>query len=378
MRIAQIAPLYESVPPKLYGGTERVVAHLTNALVARGHEVTLFASGDSETNARLVSCRKVALRLDKELTWDVPAHLSMLAEIRSRARHFDILHFHLDCYHFPFFADMTDRTLTTLHGRQDVKDLGEIHRYYPNYPVVSISASQRRPLPHLRWIRTVHHGYPKAQYEFSPSPKGGYLAFLGRISPEKGVDRAIEISRRTGVPLRIAAKIDSVDLDYFVAEIEPLLKTPGVEFIGEIGESEKSEFLGNACAVLFPITWPEPFGLVMIEAMACGTPVIGFNHGSVSEVISDGATGFIVESTDEAVRAVERVKSIDRAEVRACFERRFSVDVMAQGYEDAYRTVLQSAEFDEAIEAPLSRSVASSTKVTTKVAVGNARRAATA
>jgi glycosyltransferase involved in cell wall biosynthesis len=378
MRIAQIAPLYESVPPKLYGGTERVVAHLTNALVARGHDVTLFASGDSETDARLVSCRKVALRLDKELTWDVPAHLSMLAEIRSRARHFDILHFHLDCYHFPFFADMTDRTLTTQHGRQDVKDLGEIHRYYPNYPVVSISASQRRPLPHLRWIRTVHHGYPKDQYEFSPSPKGGYLAFIGRVSPEKGVDRAIEISKRTGVPLRIAAKIDSADFDYFVAKIEPLLKTPGVEFIGEIGESEKSEFLGNACAVLFPITWPEPFGLVMIEAMACGTPVIGFNHGSVSEVISDGVTGFIVESTDEAVQAVERVKSLDRAEVRACFERRFSVDVMAQGYEAAYRTVLQTAEMDEAIEEPLSRSVASPTKVTTKVAVGNARRAATA
>ena len=236
MRIAQIAPLYEAVPPKLYGGTERVVAHLTNALVARGHDVTLFASGDSETNARLVSCRKVALRLDKELSWDVPAHLSMLAEIRSRARQFDILHFHLDCYHLPFFADMTNRTLTTLHGRQDVKDLREIHRHYPNYPVVSISASQRRPLPHLRWIRTVHHGYPKTQYEFSGAPKGDYLAFLGRVSPEKGVDRAIEIAKRAGLPLRIAAKINSADLDYFVAKIEPLLKAPGVEFIGEIGE----------------------------------------------------------------------------------------------------------------------------------------------
>ncbi|MET1046627.1 MAG: glycosyltransferase family 4 protein [Hyphomicrobium sp.] len=378
MRIAQIAPLYEAVPPKLYGGTERVVAHLTNALVARGHDVTLFASGDSQTDARLVSCRNIALRLDKELSWDVPAHLSMLAEIRSRARHFDILHFHLDCYHLPFFADMTDRTLTTLHGRQDVKDLDEIHRYYPNYPVVSISASQRRPLPHLRWIRTVHHGYPKSQYEFSAAPQGDYLAFLGRVSPEKGVDRAIEIARRAGLPLRIAAKIDSADLDYFVAKIEPLLKAPGVEFIGEIGESEKSEFLGNARAVLFPISWPEPFGLVMIEAMACGTPVIGFNHGSVSEVISHGVTGFIVDSIDEAVQAVQHVKSLDRAEVRACFERRFSVDVMAQGYEAAYRTVLQTAGAEKVVQVPLSRSVTSPTKVTTKVAVGNARGTATA
>jgi glycosyltransferase involved in cell wall biosynthesis len=377
MRIAQIAPLYEAVPPKLYGGTERVVAHLTNALVGRGHDVTLFASGDSKTDARLVSCRKVALRLDKELSWDVPAHLSMLAEIRSRARHFDILHFHLDCYHLPFFADMTNRTLTTLHGRQDVKDLGDIHRYYPNYPVVSISASQRRPLPHLRWIRTVHHGYPKSQYEFSPRPKGDYLAFLGRVSPEKGVDRAIEIAKRAGLPLRIAAKIDSADLDYFVAKIEPLLNAPGVEFIGEIGEGEKSAFLGNARAVLFPISWPEPFGLVMIEAMACGTPVIGFNHGSVSEVISNGVTGFIVESIDEAVRAVQRVRSLDRAEVRACFERRFSVEVMAQGYEAAYRTVLQAAE-EKAIQMPPSRAVTSPSKTTTEVAVGNARGAATA
>ena len=244
--------------------------------------------------------------------------------------------------------------------------------------MVSISASQRRPLPHLRWVRTVHHGYPKSQYEFSALPKGDYLAFLGRVSPEKGVDRAIEIAKRAGLPIRIAAKIDSADLDYFVAKIEPLFAAPGVEFIGEIGESEKSEFLGNARAVLFPISWPEPFGLVMIEAMACGTPVIGFNHGSVSEVISDGVSGFIVDSIDEAVRAVQRVKSLDRAEVRACFERRFSVDVMAQGYEAAYRTVLQTAGEEEAVQLPLSRSVTSPTKVTTKVAVGNARGAATA
>jgi hypothetical protein len=230
----------------------------------------------------------------------------------------------------------------------------------------------------LRWIRTVHHGYPKTQYEFSADPEGDYLAFLGRVSPEKGVDRAIEIAKRAGLPLRIAAKIDSADLDYFVAKIEPLLKTPGVEFIGEIGESEKSKFLGNARAVLFPISWPEPFGLVMIEAMACGTPVIGFNHGSVSEVISNDVTGFIVNSIDEAAQAAQRVKSLDRAEVRAWFEQRFSVDVMAQGYEAAYRTVLKTAEAEKPVPLPRSRSVESPTKVTTKVAVDNARGAATA
>jgi glycosyltransferase involved in cell wall biosynthesis len=373
MRIAQIAPLYESVPPKLYGGTERVVAHLTNALVARGHDVTLFASGDSETNARLVSCRKVALRLDKELSWDVPAHLSMLAEIRSGARDFDILHFHLDCYHLPFFADMTDRTLTTLHGRQDVKDLRQIHRHYPNYPVVSISDSQRSPLPDLRWIKTVHHGYPKTQYKFSAAPKGAYLAFLGRVAPEKGVDRAIEIAKRAGLPLRIAAKIDTADLEYFIARIEPLFAAPGVEFIGEISEQEKSEFLGNARALLFPISWPEPFGLVMIEAMACGTPVIGFNHGSVPEVLSDGITGFIVNSVDEAVHAVDRVKWLDRTDVRACFERRFSIEVMARGYEAAYRTVLQTAEAEKSVRRRVLSSLSSpSTELATGKAHGTA------
>ena len=265
MRIAQIAPLYESVPPKLYGGTERVVAHLTNALVERGHEVVLFASGDSHTDAQLVPCREVALRLDKQLSWDIPAHLAMLAEILKRAMSFDILHFHLDCFHLPLFKDILDRTLTTVHGRQDINDLAMLHRHYPNYPLVSISHSQRRPLPHLRWIRTIHHGYPKSQYAFSAKANGGYLAFLGRVAPEKGVDRAIEISRRAGLPLRIAAKVDSADKDYFEARILPLLDSPGVEFIGEIGEAEKSEFLGNACALLFPISWPEPFGLAMIR-----------------------------------------------------------------------------------------------------------------
>jgi glycosyltransferase involved in cell wall biosynthesis len=323
------------------------VAHLSDALVRRGHDVVLFASGESKTDAKLVPCRTVALRLDADLSWDLPAHLAMLAEVRARARNFDILHFHLDCYHLPFFADMTDRTLTTLHGRQDIKDLSNLHRHYPNYPVVSISASQRRALPHLRWIRTVHHGYPKSQYAFSFKPEGDYLAFLGRVSPEKGVDRAIEIARRAGLPIRIAAKIDTADQDYFLAKIAPLFKLSGVEFIGEIGEAEKSEFLGNARAVLFPISWPEPFGLVMIEAMACGTPVIGFNYGSVPEVITDGVAGFVVDSVAEAVQAVDRLESIDRATVRATFERRFSVDVMARNYEMAYRTVVGMASIGD-------------------------------
>jgi glycosyltransferase involved in cell wall biosynthesis len=329
-----------------------------DALVRRGHDVVLFASSESQTKAKLVPCRAVALRLDTDLSWDLPAHLAMLAEVRARADSFDILHFHLDCYHLPFFADMTDRTLTTLHGRQDIKDLSNLHRHYPNYPVVSISASQRRPLPHLRWIRTVPHGYPKTQYAFSSKPKGDYLAFLGRVSPEKGVDRAIEIARGAGLPIRIAAKIDAADQEYFLAKIAPLFKLSGVEFIGEIGEAEKSGFLGNARAVLFPITWPEPFGLVMIEAMACGTPVIGFDQGSVSEVITDGLTGFVVNTVEEAVRAVGRLESLDRATVRETFERRFSVEVMARNYETAYRAVVGMAGIDERVGAATPNNVA--------------------
>ena len=340
MRIAQIAPLYESVPPKLYGGTERVVAHLSDALVDRGHDVVLFASGDSKTRAELVPCRDIALRLDKKLSWDVPAHLVMLAQIRKQASDFDILHFHLDCFHLPLFQDIADRTLTTVHGRQDINDLRRLHRQYPNFPLVSISASQRLPLPHLRWMKTIHHGYPMAQYAFSPAPKGDYLAFLGRIAPEKGVDRAIEIARRTGYPLRIAAKVDPADKDYFEARILPLLDAPGVQFIGEIAEAEKSDFLGGARALLFPISWPEPFGLVMIEAMACGTPVIAFNQGAVPEIVRHGVTGFIVKTVDQAVKSVERLAEIDRVTVRATFERYFSVEVMATSYEVAYTEVL--------------------------------------
>jgi glycosyltransferase involved in cell wall biosynthesis len=344
MRIAQIAPLYESVPPKLYGGTERVVACLSDALVQRGHEVVLFASGDSKSHAEVVPCREIALRLDEKLSWDIPAHLAMLAEVRKRASDFDILHFHLDCFHLPLFADMVDRTLTTVHGRQDIADLRSLHRHFPGFPLVSISSSQRQPLPHLRWVRTIHHGYPKSQYAFSPEAKGGYLAFLGRIAPEKGVDRAIAIARRSGLPLRIAAKIDVADRDYCDMHIAPLLKAPGIDFIGEIAEAQKSEFLGNALGLLFPISWPEPFGLVMIEAMACGTPVIAFNCGSVPEVIRDGINGFVVETVEEACEAVGALKALDRAGIRTDFENRFSVEVMAQGYEAAYRSVLGLAD----------------------------------
>jgi glycosyltransferase involved in cell wall biosynthesis len=344
MRIAQIAPLYESVPPRLYGGTERVVAHLTNELARRGHDVVLFASGDSETTAQLVPCRKVALRLDDQLSWDIPAHLSMLAEVRKRAHDFDILHFHLDCFHLPLFHHMVDRTLTTMHGRQDIDDLRSIHRHYPHYPLVSISNSQRRALPHLNWVKTIHHGYPKSQYRFSPVARGGYLAFLGRIAPEKGVDLAIEIARCAGFPLRIAAKIDRADTDYFHARIKPLLDAPGVEFIGEITESEKSDFLGAASALVFPISWPEPFGLVMIEAMACGTPVIGFRQGSVPEVIKHGRTGFIVETVEEAAAAISQIGTIDRATVRATFERAFSIDVMGKNYERTYADICAMRE----------------------------------
>ena len=356
MRIAQVAPLYEAVPPKLYGGTERVVGHLCDALVRRGHDVVLFASGDSHTMAQLVPCRDVALRLDtNKVSWDLPAHLSMLAEVRQRIDEFDLLHFHIDCAHFPTFHDVTDRTLTTLHGRQDIKDLRKLYEFYPDFPLISISDSQRRPSPHLRWIKTIYHGYPKCQYRFSPVPKGDYLAFLGRISPEKGADRAVAISEQAGLPLRMAAKIDFADHGYFDNCIAPLLqRSSTTEFIGEIDESDKSEFLGNARALLFPIDWPEPFGLVMIEAMACGTPVIAFNRGSVAEVIDHGVTGFIVESVEEATEAIKHLSRLDRSRIRTTFEQRFSAETMAIGYEAAYQSVLAMQRWPKGDHAPRS------------------------
>ena len=337
MRIAQIAPLYEAVPPKLYGGTERIVAHLTDALVDLGHEVTLFASAEARTHATLVPVRDQAIRLDPEpLKSDLAAHLSMLHEVRLRADDFDLLHFHVDMLHFPMFTDRAERTLTTLHGRLDLKDLPETYRRWPRYPLVSISDHQRRPLRFANWVGTVYHGMPERLYPFSPQASGGYLAFLGRISPEKRPDRAIAIAKDAGMPLKIAAKVDNVDREYFETVIEPLLDDPMIEYIGEIGDHEKPAFLGGASALLFPIDWPEPFGLVMIEAMACGTPVIAWNCGSVPEVVDDGITGRVVESHAQAVAAVAEVAGYDRQRIREVFERRFSASAMARSYEALY------------------------------------------
>jgi glycosyltransferase involved in cell wall biosynthesis len=336
MRIAQVAPLYEAVPPKLYGGTERVVSHLTDALVELGHEVTLFAAAEARTRARLAPVRDQAIRLDPApLKSDLAAHMTELAEVQGRAREFDIIHFHTDMIHFPLFEAMAERTVTTLHGRLDLKDLAGVYRRWNRFPLVSISDDQRRPLRFANWAATVHHGVRTDVYRFSPRSEG-YLAFLGRISPEKRPDRGIEIAKRVGRPLKIAAKVDRVDQAYFEEKIEPLLHHPLVEFVGEIGDDRKSAFLGGADALLFPIDWPEPFGLVMIEALACGTPVVAYARGSVPEVIDDGVTGFIVRNVEQAVEAVQRLPTLNRAEIRRRFERRFSATAMAERYLDLY------------------------------------------
>ena len=343
MRIAQIAPLCEAVPPRLYGGTERIVAYLTDALVDLGHDVTLFAAADARTHATLVPVRDQSMRLDPEpLKCDLAAHLAMLHEVRRRRDEFDVLHFHVDLMHFPLFEERPQRTLTTLHGRLDLKDLPETYRRWPHFPLVSISDSQRKPLRFANWSGTVYHGLPETLCPFTARPQGDYLAFLGRISPEKRPDRAIAIARRAGLPLKIAAKVDQADRAYFHDEIKPLLDDPGVEFLGEIGERDKAAFLGNARALLFPIDWPEPFGLVMIEAMACGTPVVAWACGSVPEVVDDGVSGRVVRSEDEAVRAVAEVAGFDRRRVREVFERRFSARAMALGYEALYRRALEA------------------------------------
>jgi glycosyltransferase involved in cell wall biosynthesis len=315
MRIAQVAPLYESVPPRLYGGTERVVSWLTEKLVSLGHDVTLFASGDSVTNAQLVPGCKQALRLDPNCVDPLAHHTLLVEDVFSQARNFDLVHFHLDYLHFPRSRRENVPCLTTLHGRLDIPDLLPLYREFSEMRLVSISNSQRRPLPWANWARTVYHGMPVDALALHES-KGKYLAFLGRVSPEKGVDSAIEIAIRSETPLKIAAKVDRADKEYYEAKIKPLLDHPLIDFIGEIGNSEKEEFLGNAIALLFPIRWPEPFGLVTIEAMACGTPVIAYPHGSVPELIQDGRCGFLVQNIDEAVRAVKRTGTVDRKECR--------------------------------------------------------------
>ena len=348
MKIAQVTPLYEAVPPKLYGGTERVVAHLTDALVDLGHEVTLFASADAETRARLIPVRDQAIRLDPNpLKSDLAAHMSQLSEVLKRVDEFDVIHFHTDIVHFPFFSRYADKTVTTLHGRLDLKDLPGVYERWPEFGLVSISDDQRRPLPQANWKATVHHGMPGELYKFSET-SSGYLAFLGRISPEKGPDRAIEIATKLNRPLKIAAKVDAADKVYWETVIRPLIEgNPLVEFVGEIGDHQKSAFLGGAEALLFPIDWPEPFGLVMIEAMACGTPVVAFRCGSVPEIVEDGATGYLVETVEQAIAAAGRARLLDREAIRARFELRFSATAMARRYLDVYGDLLARRPFAE-------------------------------
>ena len=337
MRIAQIAPLAESCPPALYGGTERVVSYLTEELVAQGHDVTLFASGDSVTDAELVACSQQALRLWPGGVDALPFQMVMLEHVARRAHDFDVLHFHIDLMHAPVVRTFAEKTLTTLHGRLDLPGLQPFYRAFPRLPLVSISNAQRQPLPPVNWVQTIYHGLPRNLLKFEPEVRAGYFAFLGRISPEKRPDRAIEIAVRTGMPLKIAAKIDRADETYWEEKIAPLVRAhPNVEYIGEITEHEKSAFLGGATALLFPIDWEEPFGLVMIEAMACGTPVIAFRRGSVSEVMDDGVTGYVVDTVDEAVRAADGVANLSRTMVRRTFEERFTVERMAREYVDTY------------------------------------------
>ena len=347
MKIAQIAPLMESVPPRLYGGSERIVSYLTEELVRLGHQVTLFASGDSVSRANLVPCVPAALRLDANVRDVIPYYMLMLDRVRELADEFDILHFHIDQFHFPLFRPIADRTVTTLHGRQDLHDLKPLYVGFCDMPLISISNAQRRPVPKANYLATVLHGIPSHLHKPTYRPQGGYLAFLGRISPEKRPDRAIAIACEIGIPLKIAAKVDKVDEVYFREKIEPLLDQPGIEFIGEINEREKTEFLGDARALLFPIDWPEPFGLSMIEAMACGTPVLAFHCGAVAEIIDPGVTGMIVETMDEAVKMLPQVLALDRRAVRKRFDERFTATRMAKDYVQAYRSLLKRPSLSE-------------------------------
>jgi len=342
MRIAQISPLTEAVPPKLYGGTERVIAWLTEELVALGHDVTLFASGDSHTSARLEAIWPRALRLDTSVRDPMGLHMAMLEQVRRQSDQFDVLHFHLDYYPFSLFSRQTTPFITTLHGRLDLPEHQPVFTTFSSMPVISISNSQRRPVPQAGWVKTIYHGLPADL--LTPKPvRPSYLAFLGRISPEKSVDRAIRIAERCGLPIKIAAKVDKADRDYFEEQIRPLMSLPFVEYLGEINDAQKPEFLSGAIALLVSIDWPEPFGLVMIEAMACGTPVIAFNRGSVPEIVEDGLTGFIVEDETSAVGAVGQLSTLSRERVRARFDERFTARRMANEYLAVYRQLAEAA-----------------------------------
>jgi glycosyltransferase involved in cell wall biosynthesis len=340
MKIAQVAPLMESVPPRFYGGTERVASYLTEELVAQGHDVTLFASGDSITAANLVPCVTQALRLNKAVRDPIPYYMLMLDKVRRQAHDFDVIHFHMDQFHFPIFRDIAQRTVTTLHGRQDLPDMFPLYGGFPEMRLVSISNAQREPIPDASFAATIYHGLPRDLLTPTLKPRGGYLAFIGRISPEKRVDRAIRMARSVGIPLKIAAKVDRVDQEYFKAIIEPMLGGSDVEFIGEIDERRKPAFLGEARGLLFPIDWPEPFGLVMIEAMACGTPVLAFRNGSVPEVIDEGVTGFVVDSEEEGTRRLGALLALDRGRVRRRFEERFTASRMAADYLKLYKNLI--------------------------------------
>lgn len=341
MKIAQVSPLYESVPPRTYGGTERIVSYLTEELVAQGHEVTLFASGDSVTGAQLIAARKRALRLDNVFD-PIAHHYVMLEEVFERAARFDIIHFHTDYLHFPLARRHSVPHVTTLHGRLDLPDLMPVYKKFSEMPVVSISNAQRTPLPRANWQQTIYHGLPLELYDCGEKP-GNYLAFVGRISPEKRLDRAIEIAARSGMRLRIAAKTDAADRDYMEQVIRPILNNSSAELIGEIGDKDKKEFLANAYALLFPIDWPEPFGLVIIEAMACGTPIIAFRCGSVPELIQEGVTGYIVDDIEGALQALRKISAFDRRRCRRIFEERFSASRMAQDYLSVYRRVIKAS-----------------------------------
>jgi glycosyltransferase involved in cell wall biosynthesis len=340
MKIAQVAPLYESVPPKLYGGTERIVFYLTEELVKQGHDVTVFASGDSSTNGTLVSVVPKALRLSPDCLDSLAPHIVEIQEVAERADEFDIIHFHIDYLHFPFSQFLSTPNVTTLHGRLDIPELQFVYNRF-SHPVISISNNQRKPLPQANFVSTIYHGLPFDLFE-KGNGGGNYLAFLGRISPEKGLEKAIEWAKAANVPLKIAAKVDNTDKAYFEATIKPLLDHPLIEFIGEINEEQKQQFLGNALALLFPINWYEPFGIVMIEAMACGAPVIAHCMGSVREIIEHGDNGFIVSSTEEAVSIIHQLKSIDRDKIRSAFEQRFTSERMAKDYVRIYQQLINS------------------------------------